>query len=85
LLGVFETHFATKTLRLRSGDKVLFHTDGFGTLPLEGTVPRSERLLSLMGRYRALPIQEFIERLVRDLRESSQLDELTLLGLEVGD
>jgi serine phosphatase RsbU (regulator of sigma subunit) len=79
LLGVFDTPFVSKQLRLRAGDKVLFHTDG------ADCSTGSERLLSLVERYRALPVGEFVERLFKDLLDSSPADDLTLLGLELGN
>jgi phosphoserine phosphatase RsbU/P len=86
LLGVFETQFATHTLRLRPGDKLLFHTDGLESLSSESTVPGRELLLTLAARHSTLPVEEFVDQLCHDLREQiSQPDDFTLLGLEVGD
>jgi sigma-B regulation protein RsbU (phosphoserine phosphatase) len=85
LLGVFDTQFATKTLRLRPGDKVLFHTDGSNSLSAEGTERGREPLLSIVGRCSALPVQEFVKQLFDRLVETNQSEDLTLLGLEISD
>jgi len=42
-------------------------------------------LLAEAARHRELPIQEFVEQLSRDLfAKTSQADDFTLLGLEMG-
>ena len=84
LLGLFETEFTTRTLRLRPGDKVLFHTDGVDAPSSERTLPERDDLLALVARSRALPVQELVEHLLQALLEKmSQSDDLTLVGLEM--
>jgi len=84
LLGVVDATFPTHTYRLRPGDKVLLYSDGIDTGRFEGHAPGAESLLACAGRHRALPIQDFVDRLARDLfGASEQPDDLTLLGMEV--
>jgi sigma-B regulation protein RsbU (phosphoserine phosphatase) len=86
LLGVFDTAFPAQTHRLSPGDKVLLYTDGIEGSSFEGHAAGSASLLACAARHRALPIQDFVARLARDLcGPGSQPDDLTLLGLEVGD
>jgi sigma-B regulation protein RsbU (phosphoserine phosphatase) len=86
LLGVFETQFATQTLRLRAGDKLLLHTDGLDSLAPNGKPSATERLLALAERYARMPVQEFVNQLSHDLLEQTgQPDDFTLLALEVRD
>ncbi len=85
LLGVFETEFSVQTQRLQPGDKVLFYTDGLETAA-EANQTGTERLLRCAAEYQALPVEEFVEQLARELVEQAgQPDDLTLLGLEVRD
>ena len=83
LLGVFETSYPLQSQQLRPGDKVLFYTDGRDGVSFEGSPAGSASLLACAGRHRALPIQEFIERLSKDLRQADHADDFTLLGLEM--
>jgi sigma-B regulation protein RsbU (phosphoserine phosphatase) len=84
LLGVFETKFTVQTQRLHPGDKLLLYTDGLDVLGEDGKISGTELLAEHARRHQALPIQEFVERLARDLfAQSSQPDDFTLLGLEL--
>lgn len=86
LLGVFETQFITKTLRLRPGDKLLLHTDGLDSLASADKPSTTERMLELAKRYAGLPVQEVVDQVSHHLLEQTELpDDFTLLGLEVGD
>lgn len=82
VLGVFETEFATQTVRLRPGDKLLVHSDGLASPTAEAEA--SDRLVTLAGRYGTLPVEEFVQRLASELREpAGRADDVTLVGLEV--
>jgi phosphoserine phosphatase RsbU/P len=84
LLGVFDTRFLAETHRLRPGDKVLLYSDGTDAAVFDGKPPGAASLLACAVRHRALPIQELIARLKRDLfADSTPQDDLTLLGLEM--
>ena len=84
LLGVTETSFPARNYRLNPGDKVLLYSDGIDTGRFEDHRPGSDSLLACAARHRQLPIQEFVDRLARNLfGASEQPDDLTLLGLEV--
>jgi sigma-B regulation protein RsbU (phosphoserine phosphatase) len=85
LLGVLEGSFPAQTYQLRPGDKVLLYSDGIDTAALEGHEPGTDSLLACAERHRALPVQDFVSRLARDLFGAGEHpDDLTLLGLEVG-
>jgi sigma-B regulation protein RsbU (phosphoserine phosphatase) len=84
LLGVFDTTFPVQTRRVRPGDKVVVYSDGIDGASYEGRAAGSESLLACAERHRALPIEEFVSALARDLfGKGSQPDDLTLLGVEV--
>jgi serine phosphatase RsbU (regulator of sigma subunit) len=86
LLGVLEARFPSQTHRLRPGDKVLLYSDGVDHAAFEGHAPGSDSLVACAERHRHLPVQELVARLTRDLfGASAQADDLTLLGLEIGD
>jgi len=84
LLGVFATQYRLRMHQLRPGDKVLFYTDGldaagFGAHPIG--IPS---LLAAAEHFRALPIEQLVQRLAIDLFGSTkQADDLTLLGMEI--
>jgi sigma-B regulation protein RsbU (phosphoserine phosphatase) len=84
LLGVAEAAFPEREYRLRPGDKVLLYSDGVDTARFAGCEPGAASLRACAERFRALPVQEFVLRLARDLfAESPPADDLTLLGLEL--
>jgi phosphoserine phosphatase RsbU/P len=83
LLGVVDADFPVYTYKLKPGDKVLLYSDGIDTGGFEDQPRGSVSLLACASRHRHLPMQEFIDRLARDLLGTSeQPDDLTLLGLE---
>jgi len=84
LLGVIDGMFPAMTHKLLPGDKVLFYSDGVDNATFEDQPPGTASLLACAERHRRLPLDEFIQRLARDLFSSGELvDDLTLLGLEV--
>jgi sigma-B regulation protein RsbU (phosphoserine phosphatase) len=84
LLGVFDTQFPTAVQPLRTGDKVLLFSDGMDAAQFGDQPAGNESLLACSARHRHLPIQEFIERLGRDLfSQGGRADDLTLLGVEM--
>jgi sigma-B regulation protein RsbU (phosphoserine phosphatase) len=83
LLGVFDTHYPVQKREVRPGDKVLLYTDGMDGAQFGGRSPGTDSMLECAARHRALPIREFVDRLPRDLfGQTSQTDDLTLLGME---
>jgi serine phosphatase RsbU (regulator of sigma subunit) len=84
LLGVADAVFPARTHALRPGDKVLLYSDGIDVGRFEDRPPGADSLLACAARHRHLPINDFVDRLARDLfGASEQPDDLTLLGLEV--
>jgi phosphoserine phosphatase RsbU/P len=80
LLGVFETQYREQTRTLHTGDKVLLYTDGAA---FAGESVGLASLVAAAERFRALPIDELVERLAQDLfTQTQQNDDLTLLGVE---
>lgn len=83
LLGITDAKFPLSTHRLAPGDKLLFYTDGVDHARFEGHPEGVESLVACAARHRALPVQDLVARLARDLfTDGSQSDDLTLLGLE---
>jgi phosphoserine phosphatase RsbU/P len=83
LLGIVDATFPARTHRLAPGDKVLLYTDGIDSASFGGEAPGAPSLLACAERHRALPVQEFVERVARDLfGAEAHPDDLTLLGLE---
>jgi serine phosphatase RsbU (regulator of sigma subunit) len=84
ILGVLDARYPGKVCRLSPGDKVLLYSDGidgaqFGDQP-EGTAS----LLACAARHRALPVEDFVSALARDLFDGrSRPDDVTLLGMEL--
>jgi serine phosphatase RsbU (regulator of sigma subunit) len=86
LLGVVEARFPVQSHHLQPGDKVLFYSDGIDSARFADHEPGTPSLLACAVRHRALPVQEFVDRLARDLFDgSAQPDDLTLLALELSD
>jgi sigma-B regulation protein RsbU (phosphoserine phosphatase) len=86
LLGLFETEFATETIRLGSGDKFLLHSAGADWFFADGKPTGAESFLMLAARHGTRAVQEFVDHLAHDmLEEARQPDDLTLLGLELRD
>jgi serine phosphatase RsbU (regulator of sigma subunit)/CheY-like chemotaxis protein len=84
LLGVVDAVYPACTYSLHPGDKVLLFSDGIDTGCFEGRSAGAESLFACAVKHRRLPIQEFVDRLARDLfGASEQPDDLTMLGLEV--
>jgi sigma-B regulation protein RsbU (phosphoserine phosphatase) len=83
LLGIQDGRFPSRTQNLRPGDKLLFYSDGVDHAVFDDQPAGVDSLLACAGRHRALPAQEFIAQLARDLfGAASQPDDLTLLALE---
>lgn len=84
LLGVVDAVFPARSYTLKPGDKLLLYSDGIDTGCFQDHPPGAASLLACAAEHRRLPIQEFIDRLARDLfGATEQPDDLTLLGLEV--
>jgi phosphoserine phosphatase RsbU/P len=84
LIGVFDTAFPSATHALRSGDKILFYSDGMNTARFEKEAEGMESLSACAAQHRTLPISDFVERLAHDLfKQDGQADDVTLLGLEM--
>jgi sigma-B regulation protein RsbU (phosphoserine phosphatase) len=84
LLGVVDASFPMLTYQLRPGDKVLFYSDGVDSAALADRPEGNASLLACAERHRRLPVDEFVNRLARDLFDGKvNPDDLTLLGLEV--
>jgi sigma-B regulation protein RsbU (phosphoserine phosphatase) len=84
LLGIFDTPFPVQKHSLRPGDKVLLYTDGLEPPSAEVSGTGTDLLFAAAARHRELPVEAFVERLSTDLlRDGSQPDDFTLLGLEV--
>lgn len=83
LLGVVDATFPAHTYTLNPGDKVLLYSDGIDTGSFEDHPSGTASLLACAIRHRHLPIQEFLDRLTRDLLGACEHpDDLTMLGLE---
>jgi sigma-B regulation protein RsbU (phosphoserine phosphatase) len=83
LLGVFETKFRVQSQRLAPGDKLLLYTDGMDGASFEQHPVGLASLLAAAERFRALPIDELVERLASDLfTQTRQSDDVTLFGVE---
>ena len=86
LLGVVDAGYRQQTHRLRSGDKVLFYSDGIDSATFEANEPGNPSLMACAERHRHLPVREFVSQIARDLFGAGEHpDDLTLLGLEILD
>jgi serine phosphatase RsbU (regulator of sigma subunit) len=84
LLGVVDAAFPARSYPLKPGDKVLMYSDGIDTGRFEDHAPGADSLLACATLHRHMPIQEFIDRLARDLFTTGERpDDLTLIGMEV--
>jgi sigma-B regulation protein RsbU (phosphoserine phosphatase) len=84
LLGVFETDFQEQSHSLEVGDKVLLYSDGLDAAQFGEHAPGAESLRACAAQHRMLPVQEFVTALAHGLQApAEQLDDLTLLGMEV--
>jgi serine phosphatase RsbU (regulator of sigma subunit) len=83
LLGVVDAKYPYTTHRLAPGDKLLFYSDGVDHARFEEYPAGADSLCACAERLRHLPVQEFVDRLARELfGTSSQPDDLTLFALE---
>lgn len=86
LLGVFETKFRMQTHEMKAGDKLILYTDGMDGASFEQHAVGLASLLAAAEHFRALPIEDLVERLSSDLfAQTRQNDDLTVLGMEVTD
>jgi phosphoserine phosphatase RsbU/P len=84
LMGVFETTYEVWTEELQPGDKLLLYTDGMEAAAYDSQPVGSPSVLACATAHRALPVQELVPRLARELfMQTRQADDLTVLGLEV--
>jgi sigma-B regulation protein RsbU (phosphoserine phosphatase) len=85
LMGVFETEFPVQNKLLQAGDKLLFFTDGMDAAAFGDRPAGTESLRACAEKHKALPIDEFVERLAWELfhQAASQPDDLTILGVEM--
>ncbi len=88
LLGIFENaQFLQETVQLQKGDRLLLYSDGaedlVGRLHDKSGFQFTEEMLSLVDR----PITEIVDRLTELARnrevDPAEVDDLTLLGLEI--
>jgi sigma-B regulation protein RsbU (phosphoserine phosphatase) len=85
ILGVFDAPFSAQTTQLKPGDKLLIHTDGLHSGDDENQAG-SGPLIAAAAHHRSLPVGELVERVAQDVgKRSGQMDDFTLLGLEVED
>ena len=84
LLGVFDTRYRLQTQQMKPGDKLLLYTDGMDAAAFEQHPVGLASLLAAAERFRALPIDELVERLASDLfAQTWQADDLTVFGMEM--
>lgn len=84
LLGVFETPYRLQTQHLKPGDKLILYTDGMDGASFDKQPVGLASLMAAAEQFRALPIDELVERLSSDLfTQTRQNDDLTVFGLEM--
>ncbi len=84
LLGVFDTHYQQQAHPMKPGDKLLLYTDGMDAASFEQQPVGLASLLAAAEQFRALPIEELVERLASDLfAQTRQSDDLTVFGMEM--
>jgi len=81
LLGVFDAEFPMQNRQLLPGDKLLLVSDGVQIT--DSAAPAHDALLQLALKYQALPLNEFMDDVSRELLEQSRSSEdFTVLGVE---
>lgn len=86
LLGVFETQYRLHSQQLKAGDKLLLYTDGMDGASFRQHAVGLASLLAAAEEFRALPIEEMVERLASDLFTQTRLkDDLTVFGMEMAE
>ena len=89
-LGAFrETTYDSRTIYLRRGDLLLFHTDGLNEAMSTQMNPYGdERLKASLVRHASRPLAELAEELLEDIRQyaygAEQYDDQTFVLLRVG-
>lgn len=84
LLGVFDTKYRLQTHHLQPGDKFVLYTDGMDGASFGQHPVGLASLLAAAEEFRALPIDEVVERLASDLfAQTRQHDDLTVFGMEM--
>jgi sigma-B regulation protein RsbU (phosphoserine phosphatase) len=84
LLGVFDTKYTVRKAQLQPGDKVLLYTDGVDAAIWGDAQPGIASLLAFAAEHRGAKIDDFVRLLSQELfKNSKQVDDLTVLGLEV--
>ncbi|QVL33114.1 PP2C family protein-serine/threonine phosphatase [Telmatocola sphagniphila] len=83
LLGIFESDYPEHEKTLKPGDKLVITTDGINPPNAGGSGSSNDRLLESTRKHRALPLQQFVDQVARDLLEVSRHpDDFTILALE---
>src|SRR5262249_26823546 len=67
LLGVFDVQYKLQTHTLRTGDKLLLHTDGMDAAAFDKQPLGVPSLLAAVQHHKGLPIGELVERVALDL------------------
>ncbi len=84
LLGVFDTKYRLQSRQMNPGDKLILYTDGMDAASFQQHPVGLASLLAGAEAFRALPIEELVERLASDLfAQTRQSDDLTVFGMEI--
>jgi sigma-B regulation protein RsbU (phosphoserine phosphatase) len=84
LLGVFESDYPEQAHKLGPGDKVLLYTDGMDAASFADQPVGLASLVAAADKFRELPIADLVPRLAGELfRQTTQADDLTLMGFEM--